>query len=459
MAEAAQSAAAIRRTARLNVTAACVLIVIKLVAGLASNSMGLLAEATHSATDLVAALLTLFAVSVAVRPPDREHHYGHGKAEHLAALGESAFLFLVSLGIGYESIRRVADPGEHAVDARWWTFAVLAIVIALDGFRAINSRRIAARYGSPAIAANTLHFASDLAGTIAVLAGLALVSSGVQRADSVAALFVAVLVIVAAGRLGLRSIDVLMDRTPSDAERAIRDELGKMAGVDLRRLRVRHAAGRNFADLVVAVAPDAGLAQAHATADEIERRIERVVDNADVVVHVEPLTEEGTMRERATAAASRSPDVREIHNVRLLNVDGQRELSLHVKLPRSLSLERAHAIVEELERSVLDEVPEIRLVHTHIEPLARTYAASDSHGPQAAGERATIEAVVTRMTGAGPRRVELRDSDRGRMAMVTLTVAGPATLLEAHQLASRIEQEIKRACEHLVEVVIHTEPR
>src|SRR3954468_15120161 len=246
------------RSALVSVAAAIVLVAVKLVAGLAAGSLALIAEAAQSATDFVAGLLTLFAVRVAVRPPDQEHHYGHGKAEHLAALGESSFLGIVSLLLGYESIRRLAD-GSHGVDAAWWTFAVLAFVIALDGSRAYVSWRTARRVGSPALAANALHFASDLVGSLAVLVGLIFVAAGYPNADAIAALFVAVLVIVAASRLFGQSVQVLMDRTSADAERTVRDVVGGLRPkVELRRLRVRHAAGRHFVELVVGVPSDAG---------------------------------------------------------------------------------------------------------------------------------------------------------------------------------------------------------
>src|SRR3954471_23608313 len=169
-----------QRTALMSVFAAVILVTVKLATGLATGRLGLIAEALHSGTDLVAALLTLFAVRVAVRPPDREHQYGHGKAEHLAALGEAAFLILVSVAIAGESLRRLITGEGHAVDATWWSFVVISLVIVIDGARTVASRRAAQRFGSPAFAANALHFASDLAGSLAVLVGLVLVSAGEQ---------------------------------------------------------------------------------------------------------------------------------------------------------------------------------------------------------------------------------------------------------------------------------------
>ena len=186
----------------MSVAAAVFLVAIKLVTGLATGSLAFIAEAVHSGTDLVAALLTFFAVRVAIRPPDREHHYGHGKAEHLAALGESAFLLLVSLFIGYESLQRlIGGQDGHHVDVTWWAFTVLGIVILVDASRALTSFRTARQTGSAALAANALHFSSDLAGSLAVLVGLLLVRAGHQAADAAAALFVAVLVVLAALRL------------------------------------------------------------------------------------------------------------------------------------------------------------------------------------------------------------------------------------------------------------------
>jgi cation diffusion facilitator family transporter len=202
-----------QRIALASVVAAAALVAIKLVVGLLSNSLGVLAEAIHSATDLAAALLTLFAVRVAVRPADRDHPYGHGKAEHLSALGESVILVAASLAIATESIVRLTGNGG-SVDVHWYTFAVLVVVIAIDATRSLASHRGAHRHGSAALGANALHFTLDLIGSVAVLIGLVLVRAGYQDADSIAALLVAGLALFSAGRLMRRSVHALMDRVP-----------------------------------------------------------------------------------------------------------------------------------------------------------------------------------------------------------------------------------------------------
>jgi cation diffusion facilitator family transporter len=448
-----------RRTAVLSVGAAVLLVTVKLVTGLITGSLAFVAEAVHSGTDLVAALLTLFAVRVAVRPPDREHHYGHGKAEHLAALGESAFLILVSVAIAAESLRRLISGDGHGVEATWWAFVVLGFVISVDAARALASRRAAVRHRSPAFAANALHFGSDLAGSLAVLVGLIFVSAGEPSADAAAALFVAALVVAAALRLARQSVDVLMDRTETEAEQRIRSVLAQLdEPLELRRIRARHAAGRHFVDLVVAVPSDAGVTQAHAIADDVEEVVQQSLPGADVVVHVEPSEASGDLRERATAAASSVPEVREVHNVRVIHLPDGYELSLHVKLPKELSLTEAHGAVERLEELIHGAVPELRNVHTHIEPLADTDWARRPARDDTTTERAAIEETVRRVTGADPAAVSFRDGEGGRIALVTITLPGDQPLPSAHRHAGAIEEAVRERCPTLGDVIVHTEP-
>jgi cation diffusion facilitator family transporter len=441
-----------RRTALLSVFAAVALIALKLTTGLVTHSLGLLSEAAHSGTDLVAALLTFFAVGVAGRPADPGHQYGHGKAEHLAALGEGAILVLASAAIVWRAIVRLTGGAHAPVQAKWYALVVIGVVIAIDVARTLTSTRVARRYASAAIASNALHFGSDLAGSLAVLVGLLLVRAGYGNADSVAALFVAVLVLVAAVRLMRRNVDVLMDIAPLADEEAARRAIVALPEVDLRRLRMRQSAGRHFADVVIGVSADAAVGQGHAAADAVERAVEGALPGSDVVVHVEPL-EEAAVRERAHAAALAVPRVREVHNVSVLSVGGGTEVSLHLKLPGDLSLEEAHAIAEEVERAIAEAVPEVAAVQTHLEPLSETAGAAE-----VAGDVATVRSIVREVTGVEPRDLRFLDTDEGLVAHMTLRLGAGHALADAHARASEIEERIRLKLPQIADVVVHTEP-
>src|SRR5436305_7721025 len=443
-----------RRTALVSVAAACALIALKLGTGLATHSLGPVSTAADSCIDLIAALLTFFAVGVAVRPADPGHQYGHGKAEHLAALAEGAILVVASVFIVWRALDQLVHGGS-SVQAPWYALLVIGVVICIDVSRTAVSWRGARAYSSPALASNALHFGSDLGGSVAVLVGLLLVRAGVLRADAVAGLFVAALVLVAAARLMRRNVDVLMDRAPADAEEAARLAIvGLQPPVQLRRLRMRQAAGRVFADVVIAVAYDAAVPQGHAAADAVERAVQSALPEADVVVHVEPIeAAEADVRERAHAAALNVPRVREVHNVSVVSVDSGTDLSLHLKLPGDLSLEEAHAIAEEVERAIEQAVPEVASVRTHLEPLGEEAA-----GTEVAGDAATVRRIVRAELGVDPAELRFVDTDEGLVAYLTLRL-GSDTLADAHADASRIEELIRRERPEIADVVVHTEPR
>ena len=446
-----------RRSALVSVAAAAVLLLLKLSVGLATHSLGLVSEAAHSGTDLVAALLTYFAVRVAARPADLQHQFGHGKAEHLSALTEAGILSAVSLFISVRAIERLAGVTHSQVRTPWYAFAVLAIVIAIDVSRTLVSWRTARRYQSAALASNALHFGSDLLGSLAVLTGLLFAHYGHPDADPIAALFVGVLVLVAAARLIKVNVDVLMDRAPAEAEAAAVRAIELMTpSVELRRLRMRQAGGRQFADVVIGVPPGAAVGQGHAAADAVEAAVERALPNADVVVHVEPLEDAG-VRERAHAAAIGVPRVREVHNLALVDVGGRQELSLHVKLPGDLSLEEAHDVAEQLEAAISAAVPEISGVQTHLEPLTEASEAREAREADADDE-AVVRRIVRHATGRDPRALRFLRTDSGLVAFLTLGLDGTTRLDEAHARASEIEERIRRERPDIADVIVHTEP-
>jgi cation diffusion facilitator family transporter len=446
-----------RRIALVSVGAAVVLIAVKLVTGLATGSLGFLSEAAHSGTDLVAALLTLFAVGVAIRPADPGHQYGHGKAEHLSALAEASILVAASLAIMYAALRRLAD-GTAEVEATWWAFLVILLVIAIDAVRTTVSLRASRRFQSAAFGASALHFGSDLAGSTAVLFGLLAARAGYPGGDAIAALFVAVLVLAAAGRLIRQNVDVLMDRAPTDALEAAQRAIETLdPTVTLRRLRMRRAAGRHFADVVIGVPPGAAVGQGHAAADAVEEAVERALPGADVVVHVEPVDAGVGLTERALAAALRVPRVREVHNVAVLDVGGRREVSLHLKLPGSLTLAEAHSIAEQVEREILADLPEVDAVRTHLEPLSEQALAATLADGDREGE-SHVRRIVREATGADPRELRLVSTDRGLVAFLTLAMPPEQALSAAHASASEIEERIRRERPEVVDVIVHTEP-
>jgi cation diffusion facilitator family transporter len=445
-----------RRTALVSVAAAGLLVVLKLTTGLLTGSLGLLSEALHSGTDLVAALLTFFAIGVSGRPADVGHQYGHGKAEHLSALAEATILSGASVFIGLRAIERLTGKAPGHVHTPWYAFAVIGVVLVLDASRTLVSVRGSRLYGSEALRANALHFGSDMAGSFAVLVGLVAASQGYPRTDAVAALFVAVLVLVAAARLVRRNVDVLMDRIPQVSHDVAAAAIAALdPPVELRRLRMRQAGGRYFADVVIGVNPGAAVGQGHAAADDVERALEAALPGTDVVVHVEPRSGELTVSERAHEAALSVRGVREIHNVTVVQLGERLEVSLHLKLPGDLSLDEAHELAERVEEAICVAVPEVDAVHTHLEPLTEAGPAEVGGSDEL---RNAVRAAALDELGAEPREIRFLETHGGLVLFLTLALEPGATLADSHARAARVEERIRRHCPQLAEIVVHTEP-
>jgi divalent metal cation (Fe/Co/Zn/Cd) transporter len=346
------------------------------------------------------------------------------------------------------------------VDARWYVFVVIAVAIVVDFSRVSISLRTSRRYRSAALRSNAFHFAGDMAGSVAVLGGLVAVASGFESGDAVAALVVACIIFGAAGRLIYENARVLMDTTPADAkaraQQAI-DDLGD--GVDLQRLRLRESGGRYFADAVVAVAPGQAIVEGHGTADAVEAAVREVLPDSDVVVHLEPQREGLALRDRALAVALAEPLVREAHDITIYEHDEQASVSLHLKLAPDVAIGEAHDVAERVEAALRDE-PGVDDVHTHLEPLEQPLAARPAEDRTAPdeGQSARIAELVLDRTGQPPRELRLLHAAGGLVVFVSVAVPTDMTLTDAHELASRLEDDIREAQPHMQDVVVHTEP-
>jgi cation diffusion facilitator family transporter len=446
-----------QRVAIVSIAAATLLVGLKLGVGLASASLGLVSAGLESSGDVVAALLTFFAVRLGGRPADRDHPYGHRRAENLGALGESTILFAGAAVIAAETLRHLvndsAPPRVH-----WYQFAVLGAAIAVDTGRVLVSGRSARRYASPALRSNAFHFAADVVGSLAVIAGLLFVRAGVRQADALAALLVAAIVCAAAVRLVIENANVLMDRTPAQARLAAELAIARLGSdVELSRLRLRESAGRYFADVVVTVPPAQAVVEGHEAANEIEAALEAALPGSDVVVHVEPRRSGLDLRDRVLAIALAEPLVLEAHDITVFEQDRATSVSLHLKFAADLQLRAAADVARKVERAICSSLG-VAAVQTHLEPLERTLSARAPDAGEAGDAKLQIERLVRRQTGAAPRSVELLATDAGQVVFLTLDVAREESLADAHRLAGELEDQLRKRIPGIADVVIHTQP-
>jgi cation diffusion facilitator family transporter len=445
------------QTALVSIGAAVLLVALKLGTGIATGSLALVSAGIESSGDVVAAILTLLAIRLGGQPPDAEHPYGHRRAENLAALGEAAILSGGGAFVVIEAVGRLGGGGGD-FDPRWYVFAVIAIALVVDLSRVTISLRSARRYKSAALRSNAFHFGGDMAGSLAVLAGITAVALGFQQGDAIASLVVAAIIFAAAARLIYENSLILMDTTPAEAQQQAEAAIRALDEVELRQLRLRESGGHYFADATIGAAPEQPLVASHQVADRVEAAVRRALPEADVVVHVEPQREGLDLRARALAIALAEPPVREAHDIAIYRQEGRCSVSMHLKLVASTPLAAAHEVAERIEAALRRE-SEVDDVQTHLEPLEEPLVARpDDEDPAAAG----INALVEERTGQPPRRLRLMATDLGLVVFVDVVASPEATLEAAHDLARRLERDIRRGwpegAARIFDVVVHTEP-
>jgi cation diffusion facilitator family transporter len=286
-----------KQAAALNsVGAAFFLTGLKVVVGVLSGSIGILAEAAHSGLDFAAAIVTYIAVRASGKPADREHPYGHGKVENLSALVETLLLLVTCGWIIYESTQRLTRKHVE-VDASFWAFAVMVISIVVDVTRSRMLYRMARKHRSQALEADALHFSTDVWSSMVVIVGLIGVKlagwypawSFLQKADAVAALVVAAIVVFVSGQLGWRTLQALLDTADAGTADRIQVAVQAVETVhDCHAVRVRHSGPHCFVDLHVTMDGGQSLGVTHAQMDRIEQAVREMVPDADVTVHPEP---------------------------------------------------------------------------------------------------------------------------------------------------------------------------
>jgi cation diffusion facilitator family transporter len=450
------------RAALVAIVITCLLALAKAVVWAVTGSLAVLSQALDSVVDVVALGLVFVGVRFASKPADADHNYGHAKAENLVAFTQTLILAGIALAIGIEAIRRMSGPIPE-VSTPWFAFALLGASALIDLWRVRSLLKVGRTENSEALKAGALNLAGDIGTALVTLVSLALVRSGADRADAIGGLIVAAFVLLAAARLGKRSVDVLMDRAPESPLDQVVTAASRVPGVaETRRVRVRGTSDNLFADVTVAARRSVSLERAHDIAEEVEREIGRSLPGTDVVVHVEPAAESAGLVERVQAAASRTPGVYEIHNVQVHafgdDADEKLRVTLHAKVPSGTSLGEAHDISERIERSVAGELWGAVRVDTHIEPLHLT-----SLGRDVTGDRRDL---VDEIIALAEREADVIDchevvaTQTGDDVAVVLHVTGKGDLPldDMHEASERIEEAVKGALPEIRSVLIHFEP-
>ena len=446
------------RVAALSIFVSAGMAVAKFVVGIAIGSLALISEALHSSVDVVATVVTWMVVRFSDRPADEEHHYGHGKLESVSALGIIAMLYVLAGGILVESFSRLregtAPPALSAIP-----FVVLIVDITLNFWRARALHRAAHETKSQALAADALHFASDVLGSTAVIVGLALSGLGYAWGDAVAAATVAIVIAMLGLRMARSTVETLVDRAPEGAAGKAAAAIRAVPGVvAVERLRVRMVGSTHFIDAIVQVPRTFPIDRV----DEIKRKAQAAVvaafEDADLTFTAVPVARDNeSVRERIMVIARNSGLA--VHHVTVHDLGDKLTVSIDLEVDGEMKLIAAHDIAHELERNIRDEFGEDVEVDTHIEPLEPELP----HGTDAAPDRVeAIRAALSQFATRGAindiHNVRVRDTDAGEIVNFHCRAAPSMSVIKVHESVDEIERALRRAFPTVKRVISHAEP-
>ena len=454
-----------RRVALHSMLAAAAMTLLKLAAGIFSGSLGVLSDAAHSGLDLAGAALTFFSVRVSDKPADEDHTYGHGKVENISSFVEVGLMAVSCAWIIWEAVARIV---HHTVELRHsiWPVLVLVTSIAVDYWRSRQLRDVARRTGSPALATDAFHFASDIWSTVAVLAGLGASWAGtffgiswLRYADPLAAVMVSLMILRITLRVAHETVDELMDHIPVETRRHIVSEVERVPGVlAVEQARVRKAGPAYFADLTLALPRRYTFEHTGELVRAATDAVHRALPEADVVIHTVPRKGRAeSIFDRVRAVAARNNV--SVHELSVQSHHGRLRVELHVELDENMPLLEAHTFVTAMEAEILRETPEIDSVLTHIESEPATIEQPE----EMVVEDRRIEVALRAAAGKFKDVVDVHEIMVRRAGehvdlSCHCTLPDNLTMQRVHEVITALEDRFKLECPEVQRVTIHPEP-
>ena len=498
-----------KRIVITSLIASAILAILKLIIGFYTNSLGILSESFHSGLDVIAALMTFYAIRIVIKPPDSKFTYGYAKIESLSSLAEILLLFLVAGYIFYEGLERIFVKSIEP-DITLFSFAIMILSIVVDYWRSKTLFKVARKYGSQAIEADALHFKADMITSMVVIVGLCTVLFfKIPNADAYAALIISCMIIYTSLGLGKRTLDVLLDKAPKGINHIVLESISGLEGVDRAHdIRVRKVGAALFIDLHIEVTRTSTHDKAHKIATNVEDKIRKLIPNSDVLVHVDAIESKSeTLTDIVRLIASETEGIKNVHSIffsqlpsysnkqsnknfretNLIlgdnnnplknevkkelrvnnnnnnnNSKGLLHLYLDVQVDSGLDLRAAHNIIETFESKVRNDIPLIKHITTHIEfeteeikKIGIEKVVHSSYLEKIRKSCFKIEGVVN------CKDIGIVDMDGEQHITLTITIQSlnpsDLSIYDAHQIATDVQQMIMRDT-GASKVVVHTEP-
>ena len=460
-----------QRTLRISLIAIGTVFVFELIAGLITNSLALLMDSAHALLDVVVTLVLIIATTLALKPRDTDHTYGHGKIETIGGFIGGVALFVAAAVFIYEAGARIAiADSSQLVRPALIGFAAIGYTLVVDVFRIVILRRAEKRTGSVTIRADLYHSIADFASTGVALAGLWVASVGFPHGDSVAAIALGGVLIYLSTKFVYRNATELTDFISPSLVNQVRVTVKNTDGVlDCTDVKVRRVGRDAFVDVTIVLRANLSFEDAHDTSDTVEENISKIIRESglnaahgDVNVHFEPTAKDSTPEMIVESAAGRIRGVRGVHNILISTVEGTDNIgvSLHIQVNRDAPLSEAHGLADAVEDSIRKYLKKVDSITVHLEPHIPQLGVHPIHGELrdmirvlvlARDDIERVDKIAAYATDQHKLKIDIG-------CVFKQGATGEMTIEQIHDRVSDLEKQIHAKYPGSI-VTIHAEPR
>lgn len=428
---------------------------VELIFGLVSNSLALVTDSIHALLDSVVTIVLILAARMAIKPPDAEHTYGHGKIESLGGLIGGIAIFLIACFFIYESATRLQNPPPSVLPG---LFAIIGglYTIGVDIFRVLLLRKSIKKIGGATLKADFYHAFMDLGSTLVAIIGILVVSYGFYHGDFVAALILGGLLAALSIKLVYRTALDLTDIISPELVKKVREISTSTHGViDAEPILMRRSGDTIFADITISLRGDTSFDKAHEISSNVEKNIKNKISNSKITIHFEPNWKDVPLDSKIMDIAKNVQGVKGIHNVSTHKTRGKTYSNLHVMVDKKINLLSAHRISENVEQKIHETMPEIEHATIHLEPFMEIPENFNTEDKITEQKIKRILEQYTEIKRIG--RIVSLNFENILKIDIDCSFNGELSIEKVHDLTSEIEHIIRAEIKNSV-ITIHPEP-
>ena len=428
---------------------------VELIFGLVSNSLALITDSIHALLDSVVTIVLLLAARWAIKPPDAEHTYGHGKIESLGGLIGGIAIFLIACFFIYESLNRLQSPPPSILPG---LFAIIGglYTIGIDIFRIVLLRKAIKKIGGATLKADFYHAFMDLGSTVVAIVGIIVISYGFYYGDFVAALILGGLLAVLSVKLIYRTALDLTDIISPELVKNVREIAMSTQGViDANPILMRRSGDTFFVDITISLRGDTSFDKAHEISNYVERNIKNKISNAAITIHFEPNWKDVPLDAKILDVAKSVDGVKDVHNVSTHKTKGKTYSDLHVMVNKDINLLSAHNISEIVEQKIHENIPEIEHATIHLEPFVTVPENFNLEDEIVEEEIRTVLEKYPEIKKIG--RIISLNFENILKIDIDCSFDKELSIEKVHDLTSKIEHVIRTQIKNAV-ITIHPEP-